>query len=407
VPWSWAVVGLVVVVLIVAAGIYAAVQLLRPAPALAVSASTGVLPRALPGQAPHPDWPAGTQAVVGTPATGIVAAHGGATARPIASLAKIMTAYLVLRDHPLRPGDAGPAITVRPADVATYASERRQGQSVVRVAAGERLSELQALEAMLIPSGNNIAALLAGWDAGSVPKFIARMNDTARSLGLAGTHYADASGASPATVSTAADQFRLTVDALRIPVFRQIVAMPQVQLPVAGLSYNVNAALGHDGIAGVKTGSSLEAGGCLAFSAKRTLAGRAATVVGVVLGVQPTHVQPSELAGVITDAESLLASVGRGFEQVQLARPGAVLAQVRSRWSARTAAVAAAGVQVTGWPGMPVTVKITSRRLGSSIAAGAPVAQATVTVGPEVRHVTLYASGAVRPPTAGWRLTRL
>ena len=169
---------------------------------------------------------------------------------PIASLAKIMTAYVVLSGHPLPAGGSGPAITVTAADASAYASDQRQGQSVVKVIPGEKLTERQALEAMLIPSGNNIASLLARWDAGSDGAFVAKMNAQARSLGLRRTRYADASGADPATVSTAADQFRLTLGALQIPAFRQIVAMPQVTLPVAGVAYNVNAALGHDGIMG-------------------------------------------------------------------------------------------------------------------------------------------------------------
>jgi serine-type D-Ala-D-Ala carboxypeptidase (penicillin-binding protein 5/6) len=67
--------------------------------------------------------------------------------------------------------------------VAAYASGERQGQSVVRVAAGEKLTERQALEAMLIPSGNNIASMLASWGAGSDGAFVAKMNVAAGSLG--------------------------------------------------------------------------------------------------------------------------------------------------------------------------------------------------------------------------------
>jgi D-alanyl-D-alanine carboxypeptidase (penicillin-binding protein 5/6) len=99
--------------------------------------------------------------VIGTPGVGILATHGGTRPRPIASLAKIMTAYVVLRDHPRRPGQAGPRLAVTPADVAVYRQDEQQGQSVVKVAAGERLTEWQALAAMLLPSGNNIAGLLA------------------------------------------------------------------------------------------------------------------------------------------------------------------------------------------------------------------------------------------------------
>jgi serine-type D-Ala-D-Ala carboxypeptidase (penicillin-binding protein 5/6) len=242
--------GAVIVVVAVA---WVAVQLLRPVPSMTLTASVTMV-RVLPGTAPRPDWPGRAEAAVGLPGTGLLGTHGGNAPVPIASLAKIMTAYLVLSGHPLPAGASGPVITVTAADAAAYASDRRQEQSVVQVAAGEKLTERQALETMLVPSGN-IAWMLARWDAGSQPAFVAKMNARARLLRLRSTRYADASGADPATVSTASDQFRLTVRALQIPAFRQILAMPQVTLPVVGVAYNVNAGLGHDGIVGVKTGS--------------------------------------------------------------------------------------------------------------------------------------------------------
>jgi serine-type D-Ala-D-Ala carboxypeptidase (penicillin-binding protein 5/6) len=402
--WSRALIAGAVIV--VAAVAWVGGQLLRPVPPMTLAASVTAM-RVLPGVAPRPDWPGQAEAAVGLPGTGPLGTHGGGQPVPIASLAKIMTAYLVLNDHPLPAGESGPAITVTRADAAAYASDQRQGQSVVRVAPGERLTERQALEAMLIPSGNNIADLLARWDAGSVAAFVAKVNAAARTLGLRQTRYADASGADPATVSTAADQFRLTLLALQIPAFREIVAMPQVTLPVAGLAYNVNAALGHDGIVGVKTGSSSHAGGCLAFAATRTVAGSKVTIVGVVLGVQATAAQPSELAGVISASENLLDSVGGDLEHVQVIRPGTVLGSVSSAWTTGPAAVATTGIAVTAWPGTPVTVTVTPRPLGHVISQGQPVAQAAITVGGEVRHISLDASQAVPAPSLSWLLTRL
>ena len=85
----------------------------------------------------------------------------------IASVAKVMTAYLVLRDHPLQPGEDGPTITLTDADVADTDRRRGHEESVVSISAGEQLTERQALEALLLPSANNIAAVLARWDAGS------------------------------------------------------------------------------------------------------------------------------------------------------------------------------------------------------------------------------------------------
>jgi serine-type D-Ala-D-Ala carboxypeptidase (penicillin-binding protein 5/6) len=393
-------------VVLVAAVVWVTVQLVRPVPPMDLIASAPAM-RVLPGVPPRPDWPAGAQAAVGLPGTGLLGVHGGSQPVPIASLAKIMTAYLVLSDHPLAAGGAGPAITVTAADVAAYDSDLEQAQSVVPVVAGEKLTERQALEAMLIPSGNNIASLLARWDAGSQGAFRAEMNAEARSLGLRRTRYADVSGADPATVSTAADQFRLTLRALQVPAFRQIVAMPQVKLPVAGVAYNVNAALGHDGIVGVKTGSSSQAGGCLAFAATRTVAGSRVEIVGVVLGVTATSAQPSELDGVISASENLLASIGADLEHAEVIQPGAILGTVSSTWAAGSAAVAATGVSVTAWPGTPVTVTVTPRPLAHAISQGQPVAQAIVTVGSEVSHVTLDATQAVPAPSVRWRLTRL
>ncbi len=393
-------------VVLAAAVAWVAVQLLRPVAPMTLAASVTTA-RVVPGAAQRPDWPGGAEAAVGLPGSGLLGAHGGSQPVPIASLAKIMTAYVVLSDHPLPAGGSGPAITVTASDAAAYTSDQRQGQSVVRVTPGEKLTERQALEAMLIPSGNNIASLVARWDSGSQSAFVAKMNARARQFGLHSTRYADASGADPATVSTASDQFRLTVAALQVPAFRQIVAMPQVTLPVAGVAYNVNAALGHDGVVGVKTGSSSQAGGCLAFAALRTVAGSHVMIVGVVLGVRATPAQPSELGGVISASENLLASVGGDLEHVQIVRPGAVLGSVSSAWTYGPAAVAATGVAVTAWPGTPVTIAVTPRPLGHAIREGQSVAEATVTVGSQVSHITLDASRAAPAPSIRWLLTRL
>jgi serine-type D-Ala-D-Ala carboxypeptidase (penicillin-binding protein 5/6) len=263
---------------------------------LASSSSTGASPvddlrgghRGARGEeVPSTVWPADGQAAVRIGQSQVQAGpnqHGAA----IASVAKVMTAYLVLRDHPLRLGQDGPTITLTDADVAETDRRRGQQESVVSVAAGEQLTELQALQALLLPSANNIAAVLARWDAGSTDRFVARMNATARSLGMTHTRYTDPSGYDDATVSTAADQVRIVGRAMRLPVFASIVATPSATLPIAGTVHNTNTLLGHDGFVGVKTGSTAAAGGCFAFRAIRWIDGKRTTITGVVLG-QPSH----------------------------------------------------------------------------------------------------------------------
>ncbi len=229
-------------------------------------------------------WPAEGQAAFVRGRQSQIQAGPNQHPAAIASVAKVMTAYVVLRDHPLRLGEDGPAITVTDADVADTDRRAGQDESVVPIAAGEPLTERQALLALLLPSANNIAAVLARWDAGSANRFVARMNATARSLGMTHTRYTDPSGYDDATVSTAADQVRVVDRAMRLPVFASIVATPSATLPVAGTVLNTDTLLGYDGFVGVKTGSDSAAGGCFAFRAVRFIDGKRTTITGVVLG---------------------------------------------------------------------------------------------------------------------------
>jgi serine-type D-Ala-D-Ala carboxypeptidase (penicillin-binding protein 5/6) len=211
-------------------------------------------------------------------------------AAPIASVAKVMTAYLVLRGHPLGVHDDGPTISLTDADVADTDRRGRQRESVVPIVAGEELTERQALQALLLPSANNIAAVLARWDSGSAARFVEHMNVTARSLGMTRTRYTDPSGYDDATVSTAADQLRIVERAMGLPMFANIVATASATLPVAGTVHNTNTLLGHNGFVGVKTGSDNAAGGCFTFRAIRWIDGKRTTITGVVLG-QPGYDQ--------------------------------------------------------------------------------------------------------------------
>ena len=132
-------------------------------------------------------WPAYGQAAFVESGQSQVHAGPNQHAAAIASVAKVMTTYIVLRDHPLQLGEDGPTITLTDADVDDTDRRRAHEESVVPVVAGERLTERQALQALLLPSANNIAVVLARWDAGSTYRFVARMNAAARSLGMTHT----------------------------------------------------------------------------------------------------------------------------------------------------------------------------------------------------------------------------
>ena len=248
---------------------------------------------------------------------------------PIASLAKVMTAYLTLERYPLSGAQDGFTITVTAAQAQAEAQDAAQGQSVVAVQAGEQLTERQLLEALLIPSGNNIARMLAARVAGSETRFVAEMNAEARALGMDHTIYTDPSGFDPSTVSTAADQLRVFQRAMRFPVFRQIVSMASVTLPVAGTLTNYNPLIA-EGYAG-KTGSDSAAGGCLAFFTHVTVGGRRLTAVGVVLGQGQGSDTSALLAAAGEAAEQLVDSVAPAIRVRTRPAPGAPVAETRRR----------------------------------------------------------------------------
>jgi serine-type D-Ala-D-Ala carboxypeptidase (penicillin-binding protein 5/6) len=229
-------------------------------------------------------WPADGTSAADISGIGAVAGRGATRPVPIASVAKLMTAYVVLQDHPLSAGGPGPEITVEPSEAAAYPAQARDGDSLVPVAAGEAITERHALEALLLPSADNMTWILARWDAGNQAAFTAKMNATARTLGMTGTSYTDASGLDSSTTSTAADQVRLGMAAMHVPALAAITAMPAAVIPVAGTIRNTNTLLGQDGIAGLKTGSTQAAGGCLLIAAWQQVSGRKTLIVAAVFG---------------------------------------------------------------------------------------------------------------------------
>jgi D-alanyl-D-alanine carboxypeptidase (penicillin-binding protein 5/6) len=397
---------LIVGCVLLAAIAYVSVQGTRSAPAATVQALPVKL--ALAGRPPSLSWPPDGEAAVGVAGMRDLYTHGPQRPVPIASVAKVMTAFVVLRDHPLGPFSNGPEIVVTPADVSTYQRDLASGQSVVAVEAGERLSERQALEALLLPSGNNIATMLAQWDAGSMAAFVRRMNATARSLGLSGTRYADASGVQPGTVSTAADQARLAMAAMALPALRAVVAMPQVTLPLAGVQYNVNALLGTDGIVGVKTGYTPQSGGCFVFAARRVVHGRPVTLVGAVLGQQATPAQPSALEATFSAAASLVSSAEQDLNVAPVIRSGETVGVLRAPWSGAIALRAATSVWIGGLPGLRPSVRVVvPRRVEAPVPARRALGQVEIEGFGGMLRDPLVPSRSLQPAGFLWRLADL
>jgi D-alanyl-D-alanine carboxypeptidase (penicillin-binding protein 5/6) len=341
-----------------------------------------------------------------------VAVQGGATLAspatdvdpaPIASLAKMMTAYQILKDHPLAVDPDGPSLRVTAKDVADYQQRARQDQSVLRVEAGERLSERKALEALLIPSANNVAVMLAKWDAGSVKKFVAKINATAADLGLDDTHYADPDGTSPRNESTAVDQLVLAQEAMKLKTFADIVKMPVATFPIGGSLFNYNYLIGHHGFIGIKTGSHSAAGGCWAFAAKRSVDGEQTLVFGVVMGQQAKKtgalLQPALNLG-----RRLADATPKVVKRVTLVDANANVGTLQAPWRDDVQLVTKEPISVVSAPGQDYEVDVQiSPPTSDEVSAGTVVGTLTVA---GVSTPVVVASNAVGP-TAKWRLTHV
>ncbi|MCR6483921.1 serine hydrolase [Amycolatopsis sp. OK19-0408] len=250
-------------------------------------------------------WPDEGQASAEVQGLGSLGSRGDQRPVPIASVTKVMTAHVVLKDHPLAAGETGPMITVD--DQADAESTSRE-ESTVALRAGRQVSERDLLALMLVPSGNNAARLLARWDAGSQDAFVGKMNREAAALGMTDTTYTGASGVEDSTTSTATDQLRLAREVMRNAVIRDIVATPSLRVDGVPGVVNTNTLLGRDGVIGLKTGSSTAAGGALMWAAKGP---GDALILGVVLHQNPGGSPAQGLRAALENSETLISAIQR------------------------------------------------------------------------------------------------
>ncbi len=400
-------IGLAVVVLL--AGAYVAAQLERAEPGLAVSQPLAATVGIGASATPRLPWPAQGSAAVEVLGVGSLGSVRDARPLPLASITKLMTALVVLARHPLAPGAGGPTLTITRADVATYRHDLAGAQSVLAVRAGERLDERQALEALLVPSANNIALALARWDAGSTAAFVARMNARAAALGLHHTRFVEPSGIAPGDAATATDVMRLGADALANRTIASIVGLGEVVLPVAGTVINYDYLVGHHGIVGIKTGSSNAAGGDFVFAARRSIDGKTFTAVGVVLHQEGT----SRLDAALAAGERLAVAALARVRHVTLLRRGETVVRVRAPWSGATVAgTTVSALRVFALSGSAARVQTTvsapvATGRTRSVSRGERLALVTVELPGQRYTIPALASGALAGPSLRERLTRV
>ncbi len=383
----------VVLAAIIAGGLF---QYFRPLPPInAEPLSVTITPSS---QATLP-WPGYGQAALGSSSYGILAVSGDQSPAPIASIAKIFTAMAVLKQKPLTVGEQGPNLTIDNTDLGYYNYYSTNDGSVAKVTTGEHLSEFQALEAMLLPSANNIADSLARWAFGSTDAYLTYANQMVRELGLTQTTISSASGFTAGTTSTAADLVKAGLAALDNPVIAQIVSLEKADITEAGTVHNVNWLLNQDGVNGIKTGNTTEAGGCFLFSTVRQISGQNMTLVGSVMGAP-------NLNKAIADSDSVIKVVDSGFEKSVLIKKGQVLGAYKTAWGSVSDAISKDEVSALVWKGQQPVVSIKLNNITAATPRGASVGQVSVTYNSKVSESNIVLVREIKKPSITWRLFR-
>lgn len=353
-----------------------------------------------PGGSPALAWPSSGLAAVEVEGYGLMGHQGSLDKRaPIASITKTMTAYVVLKDHPISAQGSGPTLTLTAAEAAEYDKAIAQDESAVLVKTGEKLTERQALEAMMLASAGDMADILAIWDAGSVDAFLGKMNRQARALGMTRTDYTDPTGLASSTVSTATDQLKLAEAVEKVPALTSIVAEHDAKVPVAGWVHNYNEALGGASIDGIKTGTTAAAGSCLLFSAHYTVDGRTVTILGIVLGLPGSTGTPW---AALTAAQKLVASAEKALGTATVAAAGQTVARVM-RGSAVQSLAPARAVEVFGWAGLTYRVAVTGSAQAARLRVtrtGATEDEVSAALGPVPTRAALAGSSVERTESA-------
>lgn len=379
------------------AGLYSSYALMMPVPAVAgeaierSSVATPAETVVLPGY--------GASAVGPLDEPGAVYAGTDLdTPRPIASITKVVTALVVLDAAPLATGESGPSITLDAAAGSLDEEYIARNGSYAPAREGLQLTQRQLIDLMLVWSANNYADTLAIWAFGSVEAYVEAAGAWIERNGLDGLRVVDATGFSPESAASPRALLDLARLAVANPVVAESTGLQRIEVPGVGAFENRNTALGLDGVTGLKTGTTEEAGACLLFSGRAEVDGEIVEVVGVVLDAE-VHAQAA------ADTRTLLTSVIDDYRSVELGTAGEVVARWRAPWGDEAELRIADDARELVWGGATSQLFVPTPVLppGGGVPANPLM---IVQLGDEQVDVPLEWSGRIGGPDIWWRLVR-
>lgn len=315
---------------------------------------------------------------------------------PMASIAKVVTALVVLDEHPIAEGTPGASITLSEADSRLPARYAAINGTVAPAPAGLVITQRAIIELMMVHSANNYAETLAVWAFGSEDAYLSAARAWLDANGLPGVTIADTTGFSDQNRASARELVALARLAAAHPVIAEAAALPRVSVPGVGSFENRNAALGRAGVDGLKTGTLRAIGSNLLFSAELTIGGEVVAVVGAAIGAPDQETIAGDLA-------TLLASLADDFHAVRIGEPGQLVTEYVAPWGDRAQLRVAEAIDDLVWGPVRGIAVLTPPVVQPGVAL--PEAPALIVrYGDREVTVPLEWEGTIEAPPLEWRL---
>ncbi|WP_104135382.1 D-alanyl-D-alanine carboxypeptidase family protein [Cryobacterium sp. Y62] len=403
---------LVGTVVILGFGVYGPAMLLGPLPAVTattVTPTTGASASTPPvlsanGASAIAVLAATTSDVSGTTSIGAVsqaaepiAVAGTADALPMASIAKVVTALVVLDAKPIAEGESGPVVTLTAADFQSYLDYDRAGARSVTVFADEQWTELEFLQALLLGSSNNHADSVARWAFGSLDAYVEAANAWLAENGLTDSAVVDATGLSDGSAGTATDLARLAGLAATDPIVSSIVERPASALADRRGVENTTSFLPEEGITGISRSYTDAAGVCFLFTAEVSDGASSFTFSGAFIG-EPTY------DALTADLTALMESARAGVGPLSVLAAGDEYAAFESAWGEEASAVVGVSRTRYAWQAATPEAATVTLKDFTTARTGANIGKVQLTVAGEKLSAALKLDRAINNPGPGWRL---
>ncbi len=402
-------------VVILGFGVYGPATLLGPLPAVTATRVTPAASAAAPtppalstdGASAIAVFAATTSDASGTTSTGRsgsesagtapIAVAGSAEALPMASIAKIITALVVLDAKPIMTGETGPIVTLTAADFQSYLDYDQIGARSVAVFAEEQWTELELLQALVLGSSNNHADSVARWAFGSIDAYVVAANSWLADNGLNGTAVVDATGLHVGSAGTATDLAHLAGLAATNPIVSTLLGSPASALANRRGVENTTSYLPEEGITGISRSYTDAAGVCFLFTAEVSDGSSSFTFSGAFIG-------ESTYDALTANLTALMASARTGVAALPVLAAGDAYATFESEWGDQASAVIGVSRTRYAWQAAtPEAATVTLKNFATA-RAGARVGQVELTVADEKLSAALKLDESISDPGPGWRL---